>query len=148
MIIVGKTVESYRIALEGEISRWNGFIRALRKDDREAFEEMMDMGRGFASEAGNATNPILFEPFIMSILLAQQKRILTLEKKLGIKQYVAGIPEPEQAQENWLGDIWMTGFSSTELPEEFKQRLNSLSEKLNRINGNLDQSPNNTEAAA
>jgi predicted DNA-binding protein len=42
----------------------------------------------------------------------------------------------------------MTGFSSTELPEEFKQRLNSLSEKLNRINGNLDQSPNNTEAAA
>ena len=97
---MGKTVESYRIALEGEISRWNGFIRALRKDDREAFEEMMDMGRGFASEAGNATNPILFEPFIMSILLAQQKRILTLEKKLGIKQYVAGIPEPEQAQEN------------------------------------------------
>ena len=88
------------MALESEISRWNGFVRALRKDDREAFEEMMDMGRGFASEAGNATNPILFEPFIMSILLAQQKRILTLEKKLGIKQYVAGIPEPEQAQEN------------------------------------------------
>ena len=97
---MGKTVESYRMALEGEISRWNGFVRALRKDDREAFKEMMDMCRGYASEAGNATNPILFEPFIMSILLAQQKRILTLEKKLGIKQYVAGIPEPERAQEN------------------------------------------------
>jgi len=26
--------------------------------------------------------------------------ILALEKKLGIKQQVAGIPEPEQAQEN------------------------------------------------
>ena len=97
---MGKTVESCRMALEGEISRWNGFARALRKDDREAFEEMMDMCRGFASEAGNATNPILFEPMVMSVLLAQQKRIRTLEKKLGIAQYVAGIPEPKQAQEN------------------------------------------------
>ncbi len=97
---MGKTVESYRMALEGEINRWSGFARALRKDDREAFEEMMDMSRGHASEAGNATNPILFEPMIMSILLAQQKRIMTLEKKLGIKQQIAGIPEPEQAQEN------------------------------------------------
>jgi hypothetical protein len=97
---MGKTVESFRIALEGEISRWSGFARALRKPDREAFEEMMDMCRGFASEAGNANNPILFEPMVMSVLLAQQKRILGLEKKLGIKQQVAGIPEPEQAQEN------------------------------------------------
>jgi len=97
---MGKTVESYRMALESEISRWNGFARAFRKDDREAFEEMMDMSRGYASEAGNATNPILFEPFIMSILLAQQKRIRAIEKKLGMKQQVAGIPEPEQAQEN------------------------------------------------
>ena len=42
---MGKTVESYRIALEQEISRWNGFARALRKEDREAFEELMDMCR-------------------------------------------------------------------------------------------------------
>jgi len=97
---MGKTVESCRMALEGEISRWSGFARALRKDDREVFEELMDMCRGFASEAGNATNPILFEPMVMSLLLAQQKRIRTLEKKLGITQQIAGIPEPKQAQEN------------------------------------------------
>ncbi len=93
-------VESYRIALEAEINKWNGFARALRKDDREAFEELMDISRGFASEASNVTNPILFEPFVMSILLALQKRILTLEKIISIKQQVSGIPEPEQAQEN------------------------------------------------
>ena len=97
---MGKTVESFRIALEGEINRWSGFARALRKDDREAFDEMMDMCRGHASESGNATNPILFEPFIMSILLVKQKRILAMEKKLGLKQQVTGVPEPEQAQEN------------------------------------------------
>ncbi len=58
------------------------------------------MSRGFASEASSVTNPILFEPFTMSILLALQKRILTKEKQLGTKQQVGGIPEPEQAQEN------------------------------------------------
>jgi hypothetical protein len=88
------------MALEGEIRSWNGFARALRKDDHEAFEEIMDMCRGYASEAGNATNPILVELFIVSILLAQQKRILAMEKKLGMKKQVAGIPEPEQTQEN------------------------------------------------
>jgi len=88
------------MALEGEIRRWNGFARALRKDDHEAFEEIMDMCRGYASEAGNATNSILVERFIVSILLAQQKRILAMEKKLGMKKQVAGIPEPEQTQEN------------------------------------------------
>jgi hypothetical protein len=39
---MGKTVESYRMALESEISRWNGFDRALRKEDREAFDEELD----------------------------------------------------------------------------------------------------------
>ena len=55
LFVVGKSVESYRMALEEEISRWNGFVRALRKDDREAFKEIMGMCRGNASEAGKAT---------------------------------------------------------------------------------------------
>ena len=71
---MGKTVESYRMALEGEISRWKGFARTLRKDDREAFEELMDSCRNNAMAAGNATNPIIFEPMVMSILLAQQEK--------------------------------------------------------------------------
>jgi hypothetical protein len=50
--ILGKTVPSYRIALEEEISRWSGFARALRKDDREAFEELMDMARSFVMASG------------------------------------------------------------------------------------------------
>ena len=95
---MGKTVESYRMALESEISRWNGFAKVLRKTDREAFDELMDMLGVLLRRVSNATNPILFEPFVMSILLAQQKRILALEKKLNINQHESSIPEPEQAQ--------------------------------------------------
>jgi len=79
---MGKTFESFRLTLEGEINRWSGFARALRRSDREAFDELMDMCRSYASEGSNAINPIIFEPMIMSILLAQQVKILQLENKL------------------------------------------------------------------
>jgi NADH:ubiquinone oxidoreductase subunit C len=81
---MGKTVESYRMALESEINRWNAFARALRKDDREAFEELMDSCRNNAMAAGNATNLIIFEPMVMSILLGQQKRLRKLEQELKV----------------------------------------------------------------
>jgi hypothetical protein len=79
---MGKTVESYRMALEDEIRRWKGFEKALRIEDREAFEAVMDACRSYASAASNATQPILFEPMIISILVSQQKRITRLETKL------------------------------------------------------------------
>jgi hypothetical protein len=81
---MGKNVEPYRMALESEINRWNGFDRALRKEDREAFEELMDNCRNNAMAAGNATNPIIFEPMVMSILLGQQKRLRKLEQELKV----------------------------------------------------------------
>ena len=84
---MGKTVESYRMALEDEICRWNGFAKALRSEDREAFEALMDACRSFASAGSNATQPILFEPMIISILVSQQKKLHRLEKTLdAVKQ--------------------------------------------------------------
>jgi len=79
---MGKTVESYRMALEDEIRRWDGFARALRSEDRTAFEELMDACRVSASAGSNATQPVIFEPMIMSILLFQQKKLSKLEKEL------------------------------------------------------------------
>ena len=70
------------MALEDEISRWKGFAKALRTEDREAFDALMDACRLFASAGSNATQPILFEPMMMSILLFQQKKLRRLEKAL------------------------------------------------------------------
>jgi len=84
---MGRTVESYRMALEEEIRRWNGFAKALRSEDREAFDALMDACRTSASAGSNATQPIIFEPMIMSMMLFQQKKLLRLEKELNaIKQ--------------------------------------------------------------
>ena len=50
---MGKTVPSYRMALEFEIDTWRRFRKALASDeDKEAFDELMDMCRnnGMASQ--------------------------------------------------------------------------------------------------
>ena len=79
---MGKTVESYRVALDRALQRWSGFARALRKDDRESFDQLMDICRIYASAGSNSTRPVLFEPMVMSILLHQQKILNRLEKDL------------------------------------------------------------------
>ncbi len=79
---MGKTVPSYRMALEDEIQRWSDFSRALRAEEKEAFDQIMDACRNLASAAGNATQPILFEPMTMSIMLHLQLQVSRLEKKL------------------------------------------------------------------
>jgi hypothetical protein len=84
---MGKTVPAYRWALEDEIANWKNFVKALpSNEDKQAFEEMMDLCRVFASECSNATKPIIFEPMVMAILLGQQKKIRQLEKKLCLQE--------------------------------------------------------------
>ena len=78
---MGKTVESYRMALDREVQRWSGFARALRKEDRAAFEQLIDICRNYASAGSNATRPVLFEPMVLSILLDQQKTLNRLKKE-------------------------------------------------------------------
>jgi len=75
-------VESFRIALDGEIKRWSGFARALRKPEREAFDELLAICRKYVSECSCANIPITFEHMLMSILLFQQNRITQLEQEL------------------------------------------------------------------
>ena len=95
---MGKTVPSYRMALEFEIHRWKGFRNALPNEkEREAFDMLMDMCRNNGMASGNACNPIIFEPMVMSIMLAQQKRLWELEYKLNdvLWQKICAQPQTE-----------------------------------------------------
>ena len=49
---MGRTVLTYRTVLETLIGDWQGFRKALRKEDAEAFDRLMDKARGLASAAG------------------------------------------------------------------------------------------------
>ncbi len=81
--MLGRTVPSFRMALEFEIERWKDFRKALQsQEQRDAFDKLMDMCRNNAMAGGAACNPIVFEPMIMSILLGQQLKIMELEQKI------------------------------------------------------------------
>ncbi len=79
---MGRTIPSFRIVLENEIQRWQGFVKALRADDRAAFDELMNTCRCYASAAGAATRPIVLEAMIISILLSHQKVLREMEATL------------------------------------------------------------------
>jgi len=79
---LGRTVPSYRQALEAEIARWEGFRKALRGKELEAFDRMMNACRVHASAGGMATRSILAEAMFMSILLSQQGEIMEIKESL------------------------------------------------------------------
>ena len=80
---MGKTVPSYRMAIEFEINRWKGFRNALASDEeKEAFDQIMDMCRDLASAGSCACSPMILEPMAVSILVLQQKKMQQLENKL------------------------------------------------------------------
>jgi len=89
---VGKTVESYRIALDRELHGWSGFAKALRSDDRAAFEQIMDACRNYASAGSNATRPVVFESMVMCVLLHQQKTLNRLERELATARKQPSLP--------------------------------------------------------
>jgi hypothetical protein len=68
--------------LEAEISRWEGFKRALRGRDVEAFEALMRACREYASAGGNASRPILLEAMFMCILLSLQRQVMDVRERL------------------------------------------------------------------
>ena len=79
---MGRTVPSFRLALERAIKGWEGYRKALRKEEREAFDRMMDACRLHSSASGQATRPEPLEAMFMSILLEHQRKLESLEAKV------------------------------------------------------------------
>jgi hypothetical protein len=68
---MGRTVPSFRIALEMEEREWNKpFRNALDKSDRKKFDDemMFDICRSYISACSYAIQPARLYPILMSIL--------------------------------------------------------------------------------
>lgn len=79
---LGKTVPTYREELEKRIRKWKPFRDALRRREREAFDEIMELVRENASAAMNQATPNPMEGIYISILLGQETKIKSLEEKV------------------------------------------------------------------
>jgi hypothetical protein len=79
---MGRTVPAFRIALEEAIKRWDGYRRALRLEERNAFDRMMDACKLHSSASGQAVRPEPLEAMLVSILLEHQRKLEALEAEL------------------------------------------------------------------
>ncbi len=70
------------MAIDIEIAKWKTFRDALRKPEREIFENMLLRSKLYASAGGMAVRPIVLEAMFMSILLDHHKRLLELVAKI------------------------------------------------------------------
>jgi len=79
---MGRTVPSFRMALEGEISSWKDFRRSLGGGSREALDRVFDQARSNCMAAGNAVRPVVFEGMFMAIAFSHEKRLANLAKRI------------------------------------------------------------------
>lgn len=75
--------------------QWSDFRRALRKGDREAFDDLMDKARMHASAATYAISMDPTESALLSMLLEHEKELARLRKDAGGQDGVLGNGEPE-----------------------------------------------------
>ena len=79
---MGRTMPSYRIALEEELNRWKRFQEVLRMDERAIFQDMTDECRRHASAAGALCSPVIAEAMFLTILFAHHRKLKELQEKV------------------------------------------------------------------
>ena len=79
---MGRTVPSFRPALEHEIESWKDFKRALRPEDRKVFDKLMNFARIHADAGSMSARPMLSEILFISFAVEQEKRIEMLEERI------------------------------------------------------------------
>jgi hypothetical protein len=73
---MGRTIQSFRIALDFEERKWKPFRNALnKKSDRKESDEMFDIPRLYESACSNSVQLVPLHPIIMSILFHHYKEL-------------------------------------------------------------------------
>jgi len=72
---MGRTIPSYRIASEIEIRKWRPFRKALDKQDRKKFDEMLSIPRFYNVAGTMACRPVLIHVILMSIMFEHYKQL-------------------------------------------------------------------------
>jgi len=68
--------------LKDEIESWKPFIDALRAEERAIVKDLIEQCWRYASAIESSKKTYLVEPFFLTILLIQEKRIRFLESGL------------------------------------------------------------------
>ena len=75
---MGRTIPSFRIALEHEIVSWSQYRRSLGVGSREVLDAMFNKARTYCSASSNAVRPVKFEGLFMAMAFDHARRLESL----------------------------------------------------------------------
>jgi hypothetical protein len=80
---MGRTIPSYRAAVEHEISNtWTRFAKMLRREERASFIDLVNKIRRYASQAGAVAFPSVVDGMFLSALFAHTKELEELKRTI------------------------------------------------------------------
>lgn len=79
---MGRTIPSWRIVVEEELSRMSKFKQFLRAEDRVIFTDLLDQCKLYASAAGTLASSVKEFPLLLSMLFAHHKKLAELERRM------------------------------------------------------------------
>ena len=95
---MGRTVLSFTQELYREEESWKGFRRALRREDRELFDELFAAARYHTAACSCSGRAVPLEAILMSILLEERRAVRELSAR------VAELAERVEALARRAGD--------------------------------------------
>lgn len=79
---MGRTNPTYRDRLDALEGEWAAYRRGLRSAEQAHFDCLFAHGREYAHAAGYLNHPTPEFPLLVSILLAHERRLAALERRL------------------------------------------------------------------
>src|SRR5215207_3241323 len=79
---MGRTIPSFRIALDTEKADWKPFRNALDKSERKEFDDMFDIAQLYISACSNCVLLVPLHPIVMSILFHHYKELIQLRSEV------------------------------------------------------------------
>ena len=80
---MGRTLPTVVQLIRNEEDSWKHFRRALRKEDQEAFDELMRFMRRHAAPICMASRPVPFESLLMAMLVSLMRDVMDLQQSKG-----------------------------------------------------------------
>lgn len=87
---MGRTVSAYSMVIDQVIRRFDQYRRTLRREDREAFDDLMRIARMQVQAGVMAQHPNAFDSMSMAMLIHLQKEIRELKKERTFKGELYG----------------------------------------------------------
>jgi len=79
---MGRTIPSFRIALEQEVASWKDYRKSLRKASRGILEDLLNAARNYCSASSNAVRPVRFQGMFMGIAVQHETRLENISREI------------------------------------------------------------------